>query len=193
MLLGAFIGWFFTIYFDSLLFGLIVTMLAGTVTGIIFWMLIDIFRIAQHIAGLGIGFLCFGLSYTLFRVIPFEIRDTYIMLGFSKIYYIIGALIILSIFSIILFNKRLRFMYILNLIGENIRSSDLLGLNYRLIRLISSVLGVTLIFIGGFLTSCIFMQNFSMGIISGDGWIALCLVILSRWNVFWVFFGTTRL
>jgi len=183
MILAAFIGWFFSTQYNSIFIGLIFVLIIGILTAFIFWLLIEFLELQQHIVGLGIGFFCNGLALTLFRLTPSSLKESQINLIINKDFLILFTGIILLVICIILFNKKSRFNNMLSLISDDIRSADLIGIDFKKQRLFAVLLGISLIFISGYLVSCLFMQSFTMGIISGKGWIALCIVILSRWNI----------
>jgi general nucleoside transport system permease protein len=184
MVLGAFVGWLFAIMFNSIILGLIAALFAGIIISILFWSLIDIFEIKQHIVGLGINFLCFGLAYTIFRMLPIDSREistNYI--PNNKILFLFVCGLVLFIYVVTFFIKKFSIFLKLNLVGNNLRTADLLGINYKKTRLITSIIGISLVFISGALLSTVIMQKFTIGLISGKGWIALCLVIFSRWKL----------
>lgn len=65
---------------------------------------------------------------------------------------------------------------------RSLRAADLLGVDVRTGRLYAAILACTTAALAGGVLSVLVVRNFTIGLISGRGWIALCLVILARWT-----------
>src|SRR5690348_15959648 len=70
MVFGAFVGWYVASFAGSTVLGFASSLMAGIVVALLFWLLVDVFEIAQHVAGLGLGFALQGVALTVFRLLP---------------------------------------------------------------------------------------------------------------------------
>ncbi len=79
-------------------------------------------------------------------------------------------------------------------VGENPAAADALGINVSLYKYIHIMIGGALCGLAGGYLSLVYVPAWQNAVVAGRGWIAVALVIFSRWNPFraiWgaVFFG----
>lgn len=183
-LLGACLGWLLTSMTGHPFIGLISVIIMGAFLGGIFWFLIDVLECSQHVVGLGMGFSATGIALTLYRVVPAEIKDSALpYTGWEVVSLIVLAALLFAGFILLaIFFTRTGKGLSWVLVGEDARAADILGLPVRLIRIGASVTGTILFFIAGWILSVLVARNFTLGLVSGRGWLALCLVILAGWR-----------
>lgn len=184
MLLGAFIGWFFAQVGGSITIGFMASAIAGIFAGLVFWILIDLLESSHQVVGLALGFISSGVALTLFRVVPEKFKETSINVGGLE-GTILALIAILTIGGMIILHfmfSKTRVGLRLEAIGQSLRSADLLGVQIRLYRLSCCMIATMLHFLGGALLSIVVARTFTIGIVSGRGWIAMCLVILAQWR-----------
>lgn len=205
MLSGCFFGFWAAYHTDSLAIGIVTAIAAGIVLGLIFGVLTVTMGVDQVLVGLAITILGAGLSAFLFRdlfggqnvaaeVDPINIsipllRDVPIigepLFDRQLIFYICWALV--PVFAFVLF--RTKFGLEVRAVGENPFAADAAGVNVVRIRFISiAIAGAMAGFAGGFL--CVAdVKIFSIGMTVGQGFIALAITMLGRWNPYRIVIG----
>ena len=66
--------------------------------------------------------------------------------------------------------------------GENPAAADTSGVSVKVTRYVAVILGAALVGLGGAVLTVVQLKLYREGIISGRGWIAVALVIFSRWR-----------
>lgn len=191
--------------------------LAALITGVLFGLLMGFFsvtaKVNQVVAGLGITILGSGLSTLLFRLFfglrtvpptiemfperPIPLLSDIPILGevlFSHniLVYITFFLVLISQF--ILF--RTRFGLALRSVGERPDAADTRGISVSRMRYIGLIVGGALAAVGGAYLPLANLGLFWTQMTAGRGFIAIAIVIFSRWNPLrglWgaLFFGAT--
>jgi general nucleoside transport system permease protein len=205
MLCGCFFGFWAAYHTSSLLIGMATAMAAGVVMALIFGLLTITMRVDQVLTGLAITIFGAGLSAFLFRdlfggtnvavdVDPVNIsipllRDIPIIGGplFERqlLFYICWALV--PIFAYLL--KRTKFGLEVRAVGENPFAADAAGVRVARTRYQAIVIaGAMAGFAGGFL-SVADVGIFSIGMTVGQGFIALAITMLGRWNPYRIVIG----
>ncbi len=77
----------------------------------------------------------------------------------------------------------------LRAVGENPAAADTSGLNVSRVRYIGVVVGAAMAGLGGAVLTVVQLNLFTEGITAGRGWIAIALVVFSRWNPVWALVG----
>jgi general nucleoside transport system permease protein len=77
----------------------------------------------------------------------------------------------------------------LRAVGENPAAADAVGVNVTGIRFTYSVVGAALSGAGGAHLVLGYTQNWSIGVVSGAGWVSLAVVIFAAWRPFLVVLG----
>ena len=191
--------------------------LAALITGVLFGLLMGFFsvtaKVNQVVAGLGITILGSGLSTLLFRLFfglrtvpptiemfperPIPLLSDIPILGevlFSHniLVYITFFLVLISQF--VLF--RTRFGLALRSVGERPDAADTRGISVSRMRYIGLIVGGALAAVGGAYLPLANLGLFWTQMTAGRGFIAIAIVIFSRWNPLrglWgaLFFGAT--
>ncbi len=168
----------------------------------------------QHVSGLGITLLATALSLFGFRVVfgessvlpsidPFPQlaplgRDGVISPIFTQyLLTYVAFLVIVPLGWWVLF--RTNFGLALRSVGENPEAADAAGINVFRTRYAALMIGAALMAAGGAFLSLYYPGSWNEGISSGQGLMAVALVIFARWNpiaCFWaamLFGGTSAL
>ena len=78
----------------------------------------------------------------------------------------------------------------LRAVGENPAAADAVGVNVTGMRFTYAVVGAALSGAGGAHLVLGYTQNWSIGVVSGAGWVSLAVVIFAAWRPFLVVFGS---
>jgi len=205
MLSGCFFGFWAAYHTQSLAIGMLVAIVSGIILGLIFGVLTITMRVDQVLVGLAITIFGAGLSAFLFRdlfggknvaveVDPINIsipvlRDIPIigepLFERQLIFYICWALV--PIFAFVL--MRTKFGLEVRAVGENPFAADAAGVNVVRVRFTAiAIAGAMAGFAGGFL--CVAdVKIFSIGMTVGQGFIALAITMLGRWNPYRIVIG----
>ncbi|MEA1926668.1 MAG: ABC transporter permease [Candidatus Auribacterota bacterium] len=199
MLIGAVCGFWGTYATGSLLVGLLAATAAGIIFSLIMAFLCITVRANQIIAGTAVTILGGGLSILIFRAVfgirllppSVEIFPPIHIPLLSKIpllgpilfqqnlmVYLTWVLMIIS--GIVLFKTT--FGLKVRAVGEHPRAADSRGINVALIRYICVMIGGGFAGLGGAFLSIGYMNTFLDQMTGGRGFIAVAVVIFSRWN-----------
>jgi simple sugar transport system permease protein len=205
MLSGCFFGFWAAYHTDSLAVGVVAATVAGLVLALIFGFLTISLRVDQVLVGLAITIFSVGLTGFLFRdlfggqnvaanVNPIQVsipllRDIPIvgkpLFDRQLIFYVCWALA--PVFAWLL--TRTRFGLNVRAVGENPFAADAAGVNVTLTRYLAiSIGGIMAGFAGGYL--CVAdLKIFTIGMTVGQGFIALAITMLGRWNPYRIVVG----
>jgi simple sugar transport system permease protein len=205
MLSGCFFGFWAAYYTDSLAVGMVAAVVAGLILALIFGFLTISLRVDQVLVGLAITIFSAGLTGFLFRdlfggqnvaanVDPIQVsipllRDIPIvgkpLFDRQLIFYVGWALA--PVFAWLL--TRTRFGLNVRAVGENPFAADAAGVDVTLTRYLAiSIGGVMAGFAGGYL--CVAdLKIFTIGMTVGQGFIALAITMLGRWNPYRIVVG----
>ncbi len=197
MLCGALVGVVAFIEFDgNAALGFIFAILSGTFLGFCFGFFVVVLRTNQVLTGITFVFLGAGLTGLIgipwvnkaFSAInPIHIpwlTDIPVIgrffFGQDYIVYItIGLVIVVWRF---LYHTRTGLR--LRAVGENPQAADAAGINVEGYRLLAATIGGALIGLAGGYLSLVIAKIFVLDMTQGRGWIAVALVIFSRWRPF---------
>jgi simple sugar transport system permease protein len=199
MLIGAFTA-FATAYFtNNVLVGVLSAIVAGCMIGMLAAFMSVTLCVDQIVSGIGIWFLGLGLSSFLFKIF-FGSFTSYPSISILRSIPIPG-LTDAPIIGTILFNHNLLVYLILILppacwailfkttaglkvrsVGENPKAADSLGINVFKVRYITTILAGAFAAIGGAYLTLGYLGTFTINMSAGRGFIALAIVILSKWN-----------
>jgi simple sugar transport system permease protein len=213
MLMGALSGFVGAFATGNLWAGI----LAALITGVLFGLLMGFFsvtaKVNQVVAGLGITILGSGLSTLLFRLFfglrtipptiemfperPIPLLSDIPILGpvlfqHNILVYITFFLVLIAQF--VLF--RTRFGLALRSVGERPDAADTRGISVSRMRYTGLIIGGALAAVGGAYLPLANLGLFWTQMTAGRGFIAIAIVIFSRWNPvrgMWgaLFFGAT--
>lgn len=194
--LGGFVGAFFS---GSLWLGVLTAMLIGLVFALIMGFLCITVKANQVIAGTALTILGGGLSAFLYRAIfgirrlppTIEAFPALNFMGLSEIpffgpvFFNHNALVYLALLLVVLTSvilDKTTFGLQVKAVGEFPRAADSKGINVLLVRYICIAIGGIYAGLGGAFLSIGFMNTFMDQMVAGRGFIAVAVVIFSRWN-----------
>lgn len=206
MLMGA-LGGFLGVYFTGSLFGgVVLAIIFGMIFGSIMGFLSITMKANQVIAGTAMTILGTGLAAFIFRTIfgiqklPPQVKSFQPMdipflssipiLGkglFSHNALVYIAIILVFVTWIVLEKTTLGLK--IKAVGEHPRAADSKGISVAGIRYTSIIIGGAYQGLAGAFLSIGFMNTYTDSLISGRGFIAIAVVIFSRWNPFIAFGG----
>ena len=204
MLLGAFAAFITALNTQNIYLGLLSGMAGGVLIALIFGYLVIYLKINQIVAGLGIEIFVMGITSLLYRVIfgrefpviseitsktpiPLLSEIPYIRSVFNQHIITYLSLAILPVAWWMLYKTN--FGLNVRAVGENPVAADAHGVNVYRTRYLTLILEGVLAGLGGaFLSICdlaFFVSNMTMG----RGFIAIAIVMLSKWNPARIFYG----
>ncbi|MEA2527437.1 MAG: ral nucleoside transport system permease protein [Thermomicrobiales bacterium] len=205
MLSGCFFGFWAAYHTESLTVGMLAAVAAGLVLGLIFGFLTISLRVDQVLVGLAITIFSAGLTGFLFRdlfggqnvsaaVDPIQVaipvlRDIPIIgepfFDRQLIFYLGWGLV--PVFAWLL--VRTRFGLNVRAVGENPFAADAAGVNVIRTRYLAIAIGGAMAgFAGGYLAVAD-LKIFTIGMTVGQGFIALAITMLGRWNPYRIVVG----
>ncbi|GBC99684.1 hypothetical protein HRbin17_02214 [bacterium HR17] len=192
MLVGAFAAAWVTWTTDSPLLGIGAGVLAGWAFGALYALLCVRGRADQVIVGAGLNLLALGLTGTLFRSVQ-QTGTTFTVallpslppLGQHGLTYAAW----LATIGGTLWLFRTHWGLVVRAIGEDPATVQELGYAVRRWRTIIALVGSGLMGLGGAALTLGETGSFNEGVTAGQGFIALCMVILGRWQPLWVGLG----
>lgn len=202
MIMGALSTYYGVILTGNLWLGVAIGILAGMVISLIHGYLSITLKTDQIVSGTGLWIFCLGFSAFVFRTAG----TTDSIEGFSSIQIpvlselpIIGPILFqqniltylgfLLVFVVTVILYRTPFGLLIKATGENPLAVDMAGYNVFLIRYIGVLLCGAMSGLGGAYMSLGVLHRFSEDMISGRGFIALCLVLFGNWNPWKIFVG----
>lgn len=184
--------------------GLLAGLLAGAVMGLLMAVLTVSLRTDQVVAGVTLVLLGQGLTAFVYRRLFGSVGkrvqglEAVPIPGLAKIpvigeiffnhnllVYLTALLVAVCWFVLFRTNWGLN----LRAVGENPAAADTSGLNVAQIRYAAVVIGAALTGLGGAVLSVVQLNLFTEGITGGRGWIAIALVVFSRWQPVWALVG----
>ncbi|MEA2513880.1 MAG: ral nucleoside transport system permease protein [Thermomicrobiales bacterium] len=205
MLSGCFFGFWAAYHTESLTVGMLAAVAAGLVLGLIFGFLTISLRVDQVLVGLAITIFSAGLTGFLFRdlfggqnvsaaVDPIQVaipvlRDIPIIgepfFDRQLIFYLGWGLV--PVFAWLL--VRTRFGLNVRAVGEHPFAADAAGVNVIRTRYLAIAIGGAMAgFAGGYLAVAD-LKIFTIGMTVGQGFIALAITMLGRWNPYRIVVG----
>jgi simple sugar transport system permease protein len=199
MLMGALTGFVGAYNTGSLWLGLLIAALTGMAMGLLMAFMSVTVKANQVVAGLGLTILGSGLSTLLFRLFfglrtkppqiamfpvqPIPLLDKLPALGdilFDHNVMVYVAFILVGVVWIVLY--RTRYGLALRAVGERPEAVDTRGLNVDLLRYSALLIGGALAGIGGAYLTLANLGIFWTGMTAGRGFIAVAVVVFSRWD-----------
>lgn len=199
MLMGAFVGFAVTYFIGNIWLGVLSALFVGALLGLLMSFISVKLGADQVVCGFGIFILGSGFSYFLYRMIfgvptvlphikGFETANIPILseipiIGpalFQQYALVYLAFFILPVFAVVLFRTTLGLK--IKAVGENPQAADVAGINVYLVRYLCVVICGALSGLSGSFLSLVQFRTFLPGMSAGRGFIALALVIFSRWK-----------
>ncbi|MEM0090629.1 MAG: ABC transporter permease [Nitrososphaerota archaeon] len=202
MLMGAFVAFMVAFYTGDLYYATLLASIAGAVLCLLFAILTITLALDQMVTGLALNLLTIGITSYLYRAsfgwyvspIPPHIQTTLqpieipvlsqiLVIGkilFSHLPHTYAAFVLVFLTWWLLFKteKGLK----IRAIGEDPQTADYLGINVNLTRYALLILEGCIAGIAGSLLSIGYYNMFLDNMTQGRGYIAIALIILSRWN-----------
>lgn len=207
MLVGASVGFLGTYLFGSLLYGVLLAMLAGGLFGLALAFFTTTLKMDQFVIGLALFFVGVGLSTLLYKLVvgvtlvppliptlqdvPIPGLSQIPILGelFFNQNWLVYLAILLSIFLYYLLYKTSIGLE-LRAVGENPMAADSLGVNVLVMRYTTAVIGGMLMGLAGAYLPMVYTGTFTEGIVRGRGWLAIALTFFGGWSPHLIFLGS---
>ncbi|MDI9644657.1 MAG: ABC transporter permease [Candidatus Verstraetearchaeota archaeon] len=207
MLVGAFSGFMGAFFTGSLWLGLVCCVIGGTITTLLYGVLVINLNLDQVVSGLAINLLAGGLTLyftralftggvapylqELFGPMQIPLLGSIPILGeiiFSHTGFVYFGLICVPLISILL--TKTTFGLRLRSIGEDPVIASYLGIDVVKMRYVALFIeGILAGIAGGLLTISMF-NTFDTRIVAARGFVAVSIVILGRWNPLGVLAGS---
>ena len=175
----------------SLLFGFVTGSLRcnQTITGLT----LTIFGtgLANFVGGDSVGQRLPASVVDAFRELPIPGLESIPFIGpvfFRQNVLVYFAYALTAIVAVYLYKTRAGLR--LRIVGENPEAADALGISVSLTKYLHVLVSGVLSGIGGAYICCASIPTWQNNIVAGKGWIAVALVIFSRWNPVRALFGT---
>ncbi len=202
MLMGAVTAFATVYYTGSLILALLVAMLTGVILSSIHAFLSITMKANQVVSGLSITLFGTGLASFLGQRLGPESNGHYLIgltgnkftpfaiPGLSKI-PVIGAIFSQDLLTYIVYliipvawfiMYKTKSGLNLRAVGESPQTADAMGINVFKTRYIYTIIGGTLVALGGAHLSLSYAPGWTDNITGGRGWIVIALVIFSMWN-----------
>ncbi|MFL5758735.1 MAG: ABC transporter permease [Thermomicrobiales bacterium] len=205
MLAGAFFSFYAAFETSKVGLGIAAGLVTGLVLALLFGFLTITLKVDQVLVGLAITILCQGLTAFLFRDIygranptadvhPLEISipglRTIPIVGdalFDRqaLFYLSFALV--PLFAFVL--ARTRFGLEVRAVGEQPFAADAAGINVARTRYLAIAIGGTMAGFAGAFLAVADLKFFQVGMTVGQGFIALAITMLGRWNPYRIVVG----
>jgi len=213
MLMGALSGFVGAYATGNLWAGVLAALITGVLMGLLMGFFSVTAKVNQVVAGLGITILGSGLSTLLFRLffglrtipptidmfpeLPIPLLSQIPILGevlFNQNILVYLTFILVGVAQVVLF--RTRFGLALRSVGERPDAADTRGISVDKMRYLGLIIGGALAAAGGAYLPLANLGIFWTQMTAGRGFIAIAIVIFSRWNPLrglWgaLFFGAT--
>jgi simple sugar transport system permease protein len=194
MLMGALSGFAAAFYSHNLLLGVLTSLGVGGTLALIHGFFVITLRANQVVCGLALAIFGIGLSSFLGRPIIGRVGERFVQwpIPFLHDIPVIGSILFnqnpLIYLSYLLVPAAWFFLYHsrpgLNLrsVGENPAAADTAGISVIRIRYLFTVFGGMLAGLGGAYLSLSYTPGWKENMTSGQGWIAIAMVIFALWN-----------
>lgn len=207
MLVGASVGFLGGYLFGSLLYGVLLAMLAGGLFGLALAFFTTTLKMDQFVIGLALFFIGVGLSTLLYKLVigvtlvppliptlpdvPIPGLSQIPILGnlFFNQNWLVYLTILLSIFLYYLLYKTSIGLE-LRSVGENPMAADSLGVNVLVMRYTTAIVGGMLMGLAGAYLPMVYTGTFTEGIVRGRGWLAIALTFFGGWSPHLIFLGS---
>ena len=203
--LSAFVGLWVTFETGNFFLGTLAAIVMGAGVGLIHSFTCVTMRVNQLIAGLLILSLADGLANFLNKIaiqktvpIVTPLRSIYIpflsdipVLGeilFQHNVFVYLAYFLAIVFGLILYKTKWGLK--IRAVGENPEACDAAGINVNLIRHLCDIFSGAMAGLAGAFISLGYIGLYDRGIAGGRGWIAIIVVIFSRWNPYKAILGS---
>lgn len=195
MLIGAVCAYIVSVYTDSASLAIVFALFGGAVLGALLAFLCISLRSNQIVAGLGITLFATGLSSYLGKSFGGSQPQTHIAnLDMPWLNYIpfvgeifahLNWMVWVSIFIAIVLHLvifKTRWGLHLRALGDGPAAADNAGINVYRYQYLMTIIGAALCGLAGATLILVYTPSWNDGLTSGRGWIAVALIIFSRWR-----------
>jgi simple sugar transport system permease protein len=201
LVMGAMIAYAVSYYTQSPFVGVLAAAGSGVVLGFLHALLCQNKRVSHIAVGIALMIFATGLAFFFGKAFiqPSAPRLPALSLGqwsdspivsaaleINALFFIGMALVPLLYFVL----KNTRWGLMVRVAGESESAARALGFNTRNIRWISTMIGGALASVGGAYLSLYYPGSWNEGLSSGQGLMAVALVIFARWNPIYCFFAS---
>jgi general nucleoside transport system permease protein len=194
MLMGALSGFAATYYSHSLFLGVLASMVVGGILALIQGFFTITLRANQVVCGLALAILGIGLSSFLGRPIIGRVAERCVAVPvpllqeipfagpvfFNQNLFIYFSYLLVPCGWFFLYHTRPGLS--LRSVGENPAAADTAGIPVIRIRYLWTIFGGSLAGLGGAYLSLSYTPGWKENMTSGQGWIAIAMVIFALWN-----------
>lgn len=207
MLIGAFSAYSVAFEFGSLWLGLVVAILAGILSGLIFAFFTITIKANQIVVGAAFNMIGMGITGFLYRsmyavsAVPLGLKtfqsveipflSSIPFLGevlFKHNIMVYGTLLVVPLATFVLYKTA--FGLSIRAVGEHPKAADTVGVNVFRMRYLSVMIGTALAAVGGAFLVLAYADQFVEGVVSGRGFIALAVVVFGRWKPWGAFWSS---
>ena len=201
MITGAVVGFAVGVNTTSPALGFVAAAGAGSLLSLLFGLITQFLKSNQVATGLALTLFGLGLSSLIGK--PYEgVKATTLgkldipvlsdipVLG--PVFFRHDPMVYLSLFAVAAVWAFLRFSragLILRAVGENHEAAHALGYKVVRVRLLAILFGGAMAGLGGAYVSLVRVPQWTEGMTSGAGWIALAIVVFASWRAVWVLLG----
>ena len=194
---GAFVGFTVADHTGSPWIGLGAALLVGLAAAALMGLLTVTLGVNQHVSGIGTTLLIIaacdfsnrllykGGQLVQVKTFPLLFKDTPIASQYLLTY--IAFFVLVPFLAWLL--TRTGFGLRIRAVGENPEAADVAGINVARTRYAALLIGGALMAVGGAFLTLAMVGTFTLNITSGRGWVAIALVIFSRWRIWGVVVG----
>ncbi|MGM0508002.1 MAG: ABC transporter permease [Fusobacteriota bacterium] len=186
MLIGAFSGAVASYYTGSAVMGVIFAMIAGGLLALIHAILSVKYKGNQVVSGVAINLFAAGFTVFMLRILFQQSGNSPTVTSFPKIFGISG--IIFIIYGIAIAAHFFIYKTVTGLrmrsVGEHPLAADTVGIDVYKIRYFGVIMSGVFAGLGGAYLSLGALSQFTKGMSSGRGFIALAAMIFGKWTPF---------
>ncbi len=200
LVFGAMAGYALAYLTGSAWAGVLAAALAGAAFGLIHGLLCSLPKVNDIAIGIALMLLGTGLAFFFGKpfIQPVAPDLPAINLGWwsdlpqvqaalkVNVLFIVGAVLAIALAWML---KKTRIGLTLRVVGDSSDAARALGISPSKVRILATAFGGALAGIGGAYLSLFYPGSWNEGISSGQGLIAVALVIFARWSPVWCFFA----
>lgn len=207
IVIGAMTAFTVTFFSGSLWLGLLVAIIVGMLWSSIMAWLSNTMNANQVIAGIGLNILGIGIASYLYRIFfgvqmlppqvtPFPVISIpylselpfigQVLFQNNILVYLAFVLVLVTWFVM----ERTTFGLRIKMVGEHPRAADAKGINVRLIRNLAVIIGGAYAGAAGAYMSTAYMNLFTDNLVSGQGYMAVAVVIFAKFRPLWAMVGS---
>ncbi len=201
MITGAVVGFAVGVNTASPGIGFLAAALAGAGFSLLFGIITQLLKSNQVATGLALTLFGLGLSSLIGKPyegmksatlgkMPLPVLGDLPVVG--PILFRHDPMVYVSLFAVVavwVFLKHTRAGLILRAVGENHEAAHALGYKVVRVRLLAILFGGAMAGLGGAYVSLVRVPQWTEGMTSGAGWIALAIVVFASWRALWVLMG----